>query len=65
MGKPTPGALLAKLLSGDKTVTKEDFRKSTVKFFSDNNVHCVVTEMPERSNDDKVVSKDKHRKEIK
>jgi len=50
--KETLGAMLAKLLSGDKSVTREDFEKSTVKFFADNNIHCVITKLPQESDKD-------------
>jgi len=58
MKKETPGAMLAKLLSGDKSVTREDFEKSTVKFFADKNIHCVVTKSPQESKEDQIINSD-------
>lgn len=40
----TPGAMLAKMLSGDNSVTKADFRKATVDYFAANGCHCTMGE---------------------
>ena len=39
----TPGEILANMLNGDGTNSKEDFEKATVYFFAKEGVHCTIT----------------------
>jgi len=58
MEKTTPGSILAKLLSGDKSVTGEDFEKSTVKYFADHGVNCMVTKFLQGPKEDQKAGKE-------
>jgi len=40
----SPGAMLAAMLSGDKSVMKDDFHKATVDYFAANGCHCTMGE---------------------
>lgn len=42
--KLSPGAMLAKMLEGDKSITKADFNKATVDYFKANGCNCVIHE---------------------
>ncbi len=43
MEEMTPGEIMARILKGDNTVSKEKFEEVTVNFFTKHGVHCEIT----------------------